>query len=63
MMCYYLGMASTRVSRRINAPRALVYRTLLDARAIARWKVPNGMTCQVLEFDAREGGVIRISLT
>lgn len=47
----------------MNAPRDMVYRALLDARAIAQWKVPDGMTCHVHEFDAREGGSIRISLT
>lgn len=41
----------------------MVYRALLDARAIAQWKVPEGMTCQVHELDAREGGSIRVSLT
>lgn len=41
----------------------MVYAALLDARMVARWKVPDGMTCQVHEFDAREGGSIRISLT
>ena len=56
-------MTSTRVSRHINAPRAQVYRALLDARAIATWKVPAGMTCHVHAFDAREGGSFRISLT
>ncbi len=56
-------MASTRISRHINAPREAVYRALLDPHAIARWKVPDGMTCHVHEFDAREGGSIRISLT
>jgi uncharacterized protein YndB with AHSA1/START domain len=56
-------MPSTRVSRHIDAPRALVYRALLDAQAIARWKVPDGMTCHVHELDAREGGMIRVSLT
>ncbi len=56
-------MSSTRISRHINAPRAVVYRALLDARAIAKWKVPDGMTCHVHEFEAREGGSIRISLT
>jgi uncharacterized protein YndB with AHSA1/START domain len=49
--------------RHINAPRPVVYRALLDAQAIAKWKVPDGMTCQVLQFDAREGGSIRVSLT
>lgn len=56
-------MSPTRISRHINAPRATVYRALLDARAIAKWKVPDGMTCHVHEFEAREGGSIRISLT
>ena len=56
-------MASTRVTRRVNAPRALVYRALVDARAIASWKVPTGMTSHVHAFDAREGGSFRVSLT
>jgi hypothetical protein len=30
-------MSSTSVSKRMNAPRAVVYRALLDARAIATW--------------------------
>lgn len=56
-------MSATRVSRRVNAPRASVYRALLDARAVAKWMVPNGMTSHVHAFDAREGGAFRISLT
>ena len=56
-------MNSTRVSCHVNAPRASVYRALLDARAIAAWKVPTGMTCHVHAFEAREDGLFRISLT
>ena len=56
-------MRSTRVSRHVAAPRARVYAALVDAEAVARWKVPDGMTCEVHAFDAREGGAIRISLT
>jgi uncharacterized protein YndB with AHSA1/START domain len=56
-------MTSTHITRHINAPRAVVYRALLDARAIERWRVPTGMTSQVHEFDAREGGSFRVSLT
>ena len=56
-------MSSTRVTHHINAPRADVYRTMLDPEAIPKWKVPDGMTCQVHEFDAREAGSFRISLT
>jgi uncharacterized protein YndB with AHSA1/START domain len=52
-----------RLSFHIAAPRARVYRALLDPLAVARWKVPNGMICQVHEFDPREGGSFRISLT
>jgi len=56
-------VASTRIRRQIRAPRARVYEALLDPAAVARWKVPAGMTCEVHEFDAREGGALRISLT
>jgi uncharacterized protein YndB with AHSA1/START domain len=56
-------MSSTRISRHVNAPREAVYRALLDAHAVSKWKVPTRMTCHVHEFDAREGGSFRISLT
>jgi uncharacterized protein YndB with AHSA1/START domain len=52
-----------RMSEFIAAPRERVYSALLDPEAVARWKVPAGMTCEVHEFDASEGGAIRISLT
>ena len=56
-------MSTTRVGCHLDAPRERVYRALVDADAIARWKVPAGMTMQVHEFDGREGGWYRISLT
>jgi uncharacterized protein YndB with AHSA1/START domain len=56
-------VSSTRITRHLNAPRAVVYRALLDARAVATWQVPDGMTSQVHAFDPREGGSFRISLT
>ena len=56
-------MSVTRISRVIAAPRSRVYDALVDPDAVARWKVPAGMTCEVHEFDAREGGTFRISLT
>ena len=58
-----LGMSSTCISRHIDAPRAAVYRALLDPHAVAAWRVPTGMTSRVHEFDPREGGSFRISLT
>lgn len=54
---------STRVTQHVRASRDQVYRALLDAQAVAIWMVPDGMTSQVHEFDAREGGRFRISLT
>jgi uncharacterized protein YndB with AHSA1/START domain len=56
-------VSSTQISRRVNASRATVYRALLDARAVAAWMVPSGMTSHVHAFDPREGGAFRISLT
>ncbi|NMO18965.1 SRPBCC family protein [Pyxidicoccus fallax] len=56
-------MNSTRVSRRMKAPRAKVYRAILDAHAVTTWMVPDGMTSHVHAFEPREGGAFRISLT
>src|SRR5437762_2156674 len=52
-----------RFSRHMSAPPSAVYRALLDADAVAKWRVPTGMSGHVHEFDAREGGSFRISLT
>jgi uncharacterized protein YndB with AHSA1/START domain len=46
----------------VNAPRAAVYRALLDPNAVAKWMVPDGMTSIIHAFDAHEDGVFRISL-
>lgn len=56
-------MYSTQVSRHIDAARPAVYRALTDAGAISKWRVPDGMSARVHEFDAREGGAFRISLS
>src|SRR5215218_4374560 len=56
-------MYSMEVTRHVRAPRAVVYRALLDPEAVARWRVPDGMSCEVHELDPREGGRFRISLT
>lgn len=57
------AMTSARVRCHVNAPRAKVYRALLDAGVVQQWMVPTGMTSQVHAFDTREGGAFRISLT
>ncbi|MBO0763711.1 MAG: SRPBCC domain-containing protein [Hyphomicrobiaceae bacterium] len=56
-------MSAIAIGRRLKAPRPAVYRALLDARAVAAWRVPDGMTCHVHEFNPREGGRFRVSLT
>src|SRR5215510_6173233 len=62
--CQGLAVSSTRVHRRIRirAPRARVYRALLDARG--RGLDGAGRHDRhVHEFDPREGGAFRVSLT
>jgi uncharacterized protein YndB with AHSA1/START domain len=56
-------MYSMQVSRHVSAPRPAVYQALLDVGAITKWRVPAGMSSRVHEFDAREGGRFRVSLT
>ncbi|MER7782033.1 MULTISPECIES: SRPBCC domain-containing protein [Streptomyces] len=56
-------MYTTHVTHRVHAPRAAVYRALLDPEAVARWRAPDGMTAEVHSFEPRVGGTFRISLT
>lgn len=53
--------SSTRLNQHVRRVAA-VYRALLDARAVAQWMVPSGMTSPVHAFDAGEAGRFRISL-
>ena len=56
-------MTATHSRRHIAAPPERVYRLLTDRDAVQRWRVPDGMTSRVHEFDPREGGSFRVSLT
>jgi len=56
-------MAAMRIGKHIRAPRETVYGLLIDGEAVATWMVPDDMTGEVHEFDAREGGAFRITLT
>jgi uncharacterized protein YndB with AHSA1/START domain len=51
-----------RASRLIQAPVAKVYRAFVEAEALAAWLPPEGMTGELLEFDARAGGGYRMAL-
>jgi uncharacterized protein YndB with AHSA1/START domain len=52
-----------QITLRLDAPPERVYRALLDPALIPAWRVPDGMTCVVHTFEAREGGAFRVSLT
>jgi uncharacterized protein YndB with AHSA1/START domain len=56
-------VSTTRLTRHIRAPRARVYRALLDPESVQHWMVPDQMTSRVHSFEAREGGTFQISLT
>lgn len=53
-------MSSTRVSRRLLAPRPDVYAALTDSAALARWRFPDGMTSEV---ESLADGGFRVTLT
>lgn len=50
-------------SRVIAAPRAQVYRALVDQAALEAWLPPDGMTGTFERFDLRPGGSYRLALT
>jgi uncharacterized protein YndB with AHSA1/START domain len=54
--------ARTRTSRVIKASREALYRAFTDPAALAIWLAPDEMTGKIHEFDARVGGVYRMSL-
>lgn len=56
-------MSTTRISRELLVGRVAVYAALVDPDAVAKWMVPDGMRSRVHEFDPREGGAFRITLT
>ena len=53
-------MYSSAVTGLVPAPRADVYRALLDPAAVGHWRVPDGMSGEVHEPDPRVGGRIRM---
>ena len=56
-------MYSTHITQHVNAPRQAVYRALLNPDAVAKWRVPTGMSSEIDTFEPHEGGAFRISLT
>lgn len=52
-----------QLHRVLRAPPERVYRTFLDADAMAKWLPPNGFTGKVHQFDAKVGGTYKMSFT
>lgn len=50
-------------SREVPAPPRRVYDALVEPAALASWLPPRGMSAEVLEFDPRPGGRLRLKLT
>jgi uncharacterized protein YndB with AHSA1/START domain len=51
-----------RASRLIKAPASQIYRAFIDPAALVGWLPPEGMTGEMLDFDARAGGGYRMAL-
>ncbi len=49
-------------SRVIRASPQVIYRALVEPEALVAWRPPKGMTGTIDAFDAREGGVFRMTL-
>ena len=47
------------ISRRLPAPRAVVFQAWIDPTHLARWWGPRGFTTTIQEADIRPGGVLR----
>jgi uncharacterized protein YndB with AHSA1/START domain len=50
-------------SRVIKASPRTIYKAFLDPEALVSWLPPAGMSGHIYEFDARNGGAYRMSLT
>lgn len=58
-----MSTATTQITRRTRASPAETYRALVEPDLVAAWRFPDGMSIEVHDYDLREGGRFRISLT
>jgi uncharacterized protein YndB with AHSA1/START domain len=54
---------TVRLHRVLRATTERVYRSFLDADAMAKWLPPNGFTGKVHQMDAKVGGSYKMSFT
>jgi uncharacterized protein YndB with AHSA1/START domain len=57
------GRRTDTASRIISASAAAIYDALLDPAKLVKWLPPVGMSGQVYQFEACEGGRFRMALT
>src|SRR5271163_752143 len=56
------GLLEVTMTRRVAAPRELVFQAWVDAKHMAEWWGPKGFTNPVCQADPRVGGAIRIEM-
>jgi uncharacterized protein YndB with AHSA1/START domain len=54
---------TVKLHRVLKAPPERIYKAFVDAAGMAKWIPPDGYTCTVHQFDAKVGGVFRMSFT
>lgn len=52
-----------RASRKIKASPQKLYQAFIDPASLISWLPPKGMTGEIYEFEARNGGAYRMALT
>jgi uncharacterized protein YndB with AHSA1/START domain len=58
-----MSTGTVRLHRVLKATPERVYRSFLEADAIAKWLPPYGFTCKVHHMDAKVGGTFKMSFT
>ena len=53
-------MNELNLTRTFDAPRDVVFKAWTDGKQMAKWFGPRGFTTEILEHDARPGGLSRI---
>src|ERR1700704_4434502 len=56
-----MSTGTVRLHRVLRASPQYVYRSFLEADAMAKWLPPYGFTCKVHHMDARVGGTFKMS--
>ena len=52
---------TVKLHRVFKAPAERVYRAFLDPDALVKWMAPHGFTAKVHSFDAKVGGLYKMS--